>query len=36
VAIALTLGSPGAIFWRWLVALIGMATAVVEATLAQV
>lgn len=36
VAIALTLGGPGAIFWMWVVALIGMATAFVEATLAQV
>jgi len=36
VAIALTVGGPGAIFWMWMVALIGMATALVEATLAQV
>ncbi len=36
VAIAITLGGPGAIFWMWVVALIGMATAMVEATLAQV
>ncbi|WP_211112527.1 alanine/glycine:cation symporter family protein [Azospirillum sp. SYSU D00513] len=35
VAIALTLGGPGAIFWMWMVALVGMATAFVEATLAQ-
>ena len=35
VAIALTLGGPGAIFWMWVVALLGMATAFVEATLAQ-
>lgn len=35
VAIALTLGGPGAIFWMWCVALLGMATAFVEATLAQ-
>lgn len=35
VAIALTLGGPGAIFWMWCVALIGMATAAIEATLAQ-
>ncbi len=35
VAIALTLGGPGAIFWMWVVALVGMATAVIEATLAQ-
>lgn len=36
VAIALTLGGPGAIFWMWMVALLGMATAFTEATLAQV
>jgi AGCS family alanine or glycine:cation symporter len=36
VAIALTLGGPGAIFWMWMVALVGMATALVEATLAQI
>src|SRR5690606_41674424 len=35
VAIALTLGGPGAIFWMWVVAVVGMATAFVEATLAQ-
>jgi AGCS family alanine or glycine:cation symporter len=36
VAIALTLGGPGAIFWMWCVAALGMATAFVEATLAQI
>ncbi|WP_243697580.1 alanine/glycine:cation symporter family protein [Geodermatophilus obscurus] len=36
VAIALTLGGPGAIFWMWVVALVGMATALIEATLAQI
>nr|WP_157551881.1 alanine/glycine:cation symporter family protein [Kineosphaera limosa] len=35
VAIALAVGGPGAIFWMWVMALIGMATAFVEATLAQ-
>ncbi|PFG32691.1 alanine/glycine:cation symporter family protein [Sanguibacter antarcticus] len=35
VAIALTLGGPGAIFWMWVVALLGMATAFIEATLGQ-
>lgn len=35
VAIAITLGGPGAIFWMWLVAVVGMATAFIEATLAQ-
>ena len=36
VAIALTVGGPGAIFWMWIVALLGMATAFVEATLGQI
>ena len=36
VAIALTLGGPGAIFWMWIVAFLGMATGFVEATLAQI
>lgn len=35
VAIALYLGGPGAIFWMWLIALIGMATSFAESTLAQ-
>ncbi len=35
VAIALTAGGPGAIFWMWVVAFIGMATSFVESTLAQ-
>ena len=35
VAIALTLGGPGAVFWMWCVAALGMATALVESTLAQ-
>lgn len=35
VAIALALGGPGALFWMWMVALVGMATGFVEATLAQ-
>lgn len=35
VAIAITLGGPGAIFWMWIVAMVGMATAFIEATLAQ-
>lgn len=35
VAVAITLGGPGAIFWMWLVALVGMATAYSESTLAQ-
>lgn len=36
VAAALLVGGPGAIFWMWIVALVGMATAFFEATLAQV
>ncbi len=35
VAVALTLGGPGAIFWMWIVALVGMATAYAESALAQ-
>ncbi|PJN95362.1 sodium:alanine symporter family protein, partial [Amaricoccus sp. HAR-UPW-R2A-40] len=35
VAVALTLGGPGAIFWMWVVAFVGMATAYSESTLAQ-
>src|SRR5690606_8563706 len=35
VAVALVLGGPGAIFWMWMVALVGMATAYSESTLAQ-
>ncbi|MDO4612741.1 MAG: alanine/glycine:cation symporter family protein [Actinomycetaceae bacterium] len=36
VALALLMGGPGAIFWMWVVALIGMATAFAESTLAQI
>ncbi|MEC9483940.1 MAG: sodium:alanine symporter family protein [Halomonas sp.] len=36
VAIALWVGGPGAIFWMWMTALVGFATAFVESTLAQV
>lgn len=35
VALALTLGGPGAIFWMWVVAMLGMATSFAECTLAQ-
>ncbi len=35
VAVALYLGGPGAIFWMWMVAALGMATAFSESTLAQ-
>ncbi|WP_018019133.1 alanine/glycine:cation symporter family protein [Corynebacterium ciconiae] len=36
VAIAIATGGPGAVFWMWLFALLGGATAFVESTLAQV
>ena len=36
VAAALILGGPGAVFWMWVIALVGMATAFAEATLAQI
>ncbi|QTD40499.1 sodium:alanine symporter family protein [Sporosarcina sp. Te-1] len=36
VALAIGIGGPGAVFWMWIIALIGMATAFVESTLAQV
>ena len=35
VAVAIHLGGPGAVFWMWLIALIGMSTSLVENTLAQ-
>lgn len=35
VAIAISIGGPGAIFWMWVVALLGGASAFVESTLAQ-
>ncbi|MEK5067401.1 alanine/glycine:cation symporter family protein [Sporosarcina sp. FSL K6-1508] len=36
VALAIGIGGPGAVFWMWIIAIIGMATAFVESTLAQV
>lgn len=36
IAIAISVGGPGAIFWMWLIALIGAASSFVESTLAQV
>ncbi|MGP1395312.1 MAG: alanine/glycine:cation symporter family protein [Inquilinaceae bacterium] len=36
VAVAITLGGPGAVFWMWAVALIGMATSLFECSLAQI
>jgi len=35
VASAIAIGGPGAIFWMWVIALVGSATAFVESTLAQ-
>lgn len=35
VALALVLGGPGALFWMWVVAILGMATSFTESTLAQ-
>ncbi len=35
VATAIVIGGPGAVFWMWLIALIGSASAFVESTLAQ-
>ncbi len=35
VATAIVIGGPGAVFWMWLIAIIGSATAFVESTLAQ-
>lgn len=36
VAIAISMGGPGAVFWMWLIALIGAASSFVESTLAQI
>lgn len=36
VALALIVGGPGAIFWMWVVAFLGMATSFFESTLAQI
>ncbi|AJQ26159.1 alanine/glycine:cation symporter family protein [Pelosinus fermentans] len=36
VAIAIAVGGPGAIFWMWLIALMGSATGFVESTLGQI
>jgi AGCS family alanine or glycine:cation symporter len=35
VAVAIGLGGPGAVFWMWVIGLIGMATSFFECTLAQ-
>ena len=36
VAIAITVGGPGAVFWMWLIAVFGAASAFAESTLAQI
>lgn len=36
VALAIAVGGPGAVFWMWVIAIIGMSTAFIESTLAQV
>ena len=36
IALAVVPGGPGAIFWMWLIALIGSASSFVESTLAQI
>ncbi|HHD2751864.1 TPA: alanine/glycine:cation symporter family protein [Clostridium perfringens] len=36
VAIAVAVGGPGAVFWMWIIALIGSASSFVESTLAQI
>ncbi|MGD8418557.1 MAG: alanine:cation symporter family protein, partial [Pseudomonadales bacterium] len=36
VAVAITLGGPGAVFWMWAVALVGMVTSLIECSLGQV
>jgi alanine or glycine:cation symporter, AGCS family len=35
VAVAITAGGPGAVFWMWAIALVGMCSGLIEATLAQ-
>ncbi|MDM1295696.1 alanine:cation symporter family protein [Sphingobacterium sp. N143] len=35
VATAIAMGGPGAVFWMWIIAFLGSASAVVEATLGQ-
>jgi len=36
VAMAISIGGPGAVFWMWLIALLGAATSFIESTLAQI
>ncbi len=35
VAVAITLGGPGAVFWMWIIGLVGMSTSFFECSLAQ-
>lgn len=35
VAVAITMGGPGAVFWMWLIAVLGMSTSLAENILAQ-
>ncbi|RXJ66486.1 sodium:alanine symporter [Halarcobacter ebronensis] len=35
VAVAITLGGPGSVFWMWIIGLIGMSTSFFECSLAQ-
>ena len=36
IAIAIVSGGPGAIFWMWIIAILGSATGFIESTLAQI
>ncbi len=36
IATAIAIGGPGAVFWMWLMAIIGAASAFIESTLAQI
>lgn len=36
VATAITMGGPGAVFWMWIIAFLGSASAFIEATLGQI
>ncbi|WP_195970616.1 alanine/glycine:cation symporter family protein [Clostridium thermobutyricum] len=36
IAIAIAAGGPGAIFWMWIIALLGSASSFIESTLAQI
>ncbi len=36
VATAIAIGGPGAVFWMWVIALLGASTAFIESTLAQI